>query len=83
VTVPTEVFRNLEPFTVRPAQRVFLDFDDAIGRRRWTNQLRDSLTIMGPPGYGKTSGLLIPSLLTCRRPSNRHVNARGPAALRR
>lgn len=62
--IPAELLRGLEKFTVRPANRVFLGFDDHTGERRWTNDLRDSLAIIGPPGYGKTSGLLIPSLLT-------------------
>ncbi|MEV6967570.1 TraM recognition domain-containing protein [Hamadaea sp. NPDC051192] len=55
---------GLQPFAVRPTRRLFLGFDDATGQRRWTNQLRDSLAIVGPPGYGKTSGVLIPNLLS-------------------
>lgn len=34
------------------------------GRRAWTTNLRDSMGIIAPPGYGKTSGLIVPNILS-------------------
>lgn len=52
----------LPDFPVRLRPQIFLGFDPAIGEPRWTHD-RDSVGIVGPSGYGKTSGLLIPALL--------------------
>ncbi|NYH55292.1 type IV secretory pathway TraG/TraD family ATPase VirD4 [Nocardiopsis arvandica] len=46
-----------------PRQQVFLGRDPADGHKRvWSSQ-SDSVGIIGPPRYGKTAGLIIPSLL--------------------
>ena len=49
---------------LRPRRQLFLghQLQDG-GRRAWTTNLRDSMAIIAPPGYGKTSGLMVPNIL--------------------
>lgn len=51
------------PITLR--EQVFLGFNDAATgtwKRAWSNP-RDAVGVIGPPGYGKTAGLVIPAVL--------------------
>lgn len=48
---------------LRPEHRLFLGLDPAQEHKRVWSSTSDSLGIVGPPRYGKTSGLIIPSLL--------------------
>lgn len=68
-TTDTHVDLTVSPFLLRPTNRLFLGFDDATGQRRWTNTLRDGLAIVGPPGYGKTAGIVIPNALSWDGPA--------------
>lgn len=56
-------------FTVEPARRVFIGFDPTTGERLWTGQARDAVGIVGPPGYGKSSGVIIPALMAWNGPA--------------
>ncbi|WP_163511239.1 type IV secretory system conjugative DNA transfer family protein [Fodinicola acaciae] len=54
----------IPPFQVAGRQQVFLGWDaDGAYRRCWSAP-EDSVGIVGPPRYGKTSGLIIPTLLS-------------------
>lgn len=53
----------LPPFDLRPRDRVFLGWDcDGRYERCWSSP-EDSIGIIGPPRYGKTSGLIVPAVL--------------------
>jgi type IV secretion system protein VirD4 len=57
-------------FEVTPQRSLFLGHDPADGGRRlWTNDLRDSLGVVAPPGYGKTLGVIAPSVLAWDGPA--------------
>jgi type IV secretory pathway TraG/TraD family ATPase VirD4 len=63
MTVPQ--LAELPPFTVQPRRQVYLGMDPADGYRRcWTGDLRDSVGIVAPPGYGKSSGVIIPAIMS-------------------
>lgn len=49
-------------FMVRPRAQLYLGLNPANGNRKFST-VEDSLGILGPPRYGKTSGLLIPIAL--------------------
>jgi type IV secretory pathway TraG/TraD family ATPase VirD4 len=48
---------------LRPEHRVYLGLDPAEGYKRVWSSPSDSVGVVGPPRYGKTSGIIIPSLL--------------------
>ncbi len=48
---------------IRPERRVYLGLDPHDGHVPLWSAPRDSIAVIGPPGYGKTSGVLIPALL--------------------
>ncbi|RNL80728.1 type IV secretory system conjugative DNA transfer family protein [Halostreptopolyspora alba] len=48
---------------IRPERRVYLGQDPHDGHVPLWSAPRDSVAVVGPPGYGKTSGVLIPALL--------------------
>lgn len=52
----------IEPFQVQPRDQVFLGFDEAQRFSRCWSANEDSVGIVGPPRYGKSSGLVIPSV---------------------
>ncbi|WP_306366644.1 type IV secretory system conjugative DNA transfer family protein [Nocardiopsis sp. CC223A] len=56
-------FPPLPAEDLEPRQRVFLGRDPNDGHRRVWSSASDSVGVIGPPRYGKTAGLIIPSLL--------------------
>jgi len=62
-------FAPLAPFEVSTGQRLFLGMDPADGHRPLWAGPRESVGIIGPPGYGKTSGLIVPMGLTWDGPA--------------
>ncbi|GAA3768611.1 type IV secretory system conjugative DNA transfer family protein [Plantactinospora mayteni] len=50
-------------FDVRPRANVFLGWNHLGGYTRFWSAPEDSVGIVGPPRYGKTSGLIVPSVL--------------------
>ncbi|WP_432830036.1 type IV secretory system conjugative DNA transfer family protein [Dactylosporangium sp. CA-092794] len=58
----------LPAFQVEPRPHVYLGLDPADGHRRCWSGPEDSVGIVGPPRYGKTSGLIIPTLMTWAGP---------------
>lgn len=59
----TTTFGRIPPFRVTPRPHVFLGWDPAQGYERCWTKPEDSVGIVGPPRYGKSSGLVIPSVL--------------------
>ncbi|GAA0356763.1 type IV secretory system conjugative DNA transfer family protein [Actinoallomurus spadix] len=59
----TDEWPPLPPFRIQPRQQVFLGWDPADAYRKCWSGRSDSIGIVGPPRYGKTSGLIIPSVL--------------------
>ena len=57
-----KVFDPLPAFQVRQRPQIFLGIDPSSVTPCWT-QRRDSVGLVGPPGYGKTSGVIIPALM--------------------
>lgn len=56
-------FTPLPPFDVVPRGQVFLGLNPANGYRRcWANR-RDAVGVIAPPGYGKTSSVVIPAVM--------------------
>ncbi len=54
----------IPPFELRLEPHVFLGFDPGDNwRQLTTTDARDSVGIIGPPGYGKTAGVLLPAIL--------------------
>lgn len=53
----------LPPFRVVPRPHVFLGWDAANNHEKCWSQPEDSVGIVGPPRYGKSSGLVVPSML--------------------
>jgi len=53
----------LPPFEVDGRQRVFLGWDASDGYKRCWSEPEDSVGIVGPPRYGKTAGLIVPSVM--------------------
>ncbi|MBE8524312.1 type IV secretory system conjugative DNA transfer family protein [Amycolatopsis sp. H6(2020)] len=53
----------IPPFRVDPRRQVFLGWDARAGYQRCWSAPEDSVGIVGPPRYGKTSGLIIPSVM--------------------
>jgi type IV secretory pathway TraG/TraD family ATPase VirD4 len=59
----TELLALCPPPDLMPREAVFLGHDVAGDYQRgWTAQLRDSVALVGPPGYGKTAGIIIPAV---------------------
>nr|BFE55643.1 type IV secretory system conjugative DNA transfer family protein [Dactylosporangium thailandense] len=58
----------LPPLRVEPRHQVYLGLDPADGLRRCWSSPEDSVGIVGPPRYGKTSGLIIPALMNWAGP---------------
>jgi len=58
----------LPPFDLRPRPQVFLGWDCQESYQRCWSTPEDSVGIVGPPRYGKTSGLIIPALLYWQGP---------------
>lgn len=50
-------------FDPSPRQSVFLGWNHLDGHKRCWSAPEDSVGVVGPPRYGKTSGLIIPSVL--------------------
>src|SRR5262249_46190726 len=50
-------------FTVEPRRQVYLGLDPNDGHKRCWAGPEDSVGIVGPPRYGKTSGLIVPALM--------------------
>lgn len=48
-------------FAVQPKYELYLGLVDSLDAARWALQ-QDSIAVLGPPRYGKTSGVLIPQL---------------------
>src|SRR4051812_4200218 len=59
----TDQWPRLPPFQFTPRQQVFLGWDPADSYRKCWSDRSDSVGIVGPPRYGKTSGLIIPSVV--------------------
>lgn len=53
----------IPPFETAPRRAVFLGWDARGGYKRCWSAPEDSVGIIGPPRYGKTSGLIIPTVL--------------------
>ncbi|SRR6266508_3852352 len=51
------------PFDLDLRRRIFLGWDAQDGYKRCWSEPEDSVGIVGPPRYGKTSGLIIPSIM--------------------
>lgn len=51
------------PVRLRPENRVYLGLDPNDGYKRVWSHPADSVGVVGPPRYGKTSGVVIPALL--------------------
>ncbi|MET7399249.1 type IV secretory system conjugative DNA transfer family protein [Dactylosporangium sp. NPDC005572] len=66
-TQPTRA--PLPPFQVEPRTQVYLGLDPADGLRRCWTSPEDSVGIVGPPRYGKTSGIIIPTLMSWAGPA--------------
>lgn len=56
-------FPATPPMRLRPEQRVYLGLDPADGYTRVWSTGTDSVGVVGPPRYGKTSGIITPALL--------------------
>ncbi|MGH3657086.1 MAG: type IV secretory system conjugative DNA transfer family protein [Micromonosporaceae bacterium] len=54
---------QIPPFDVTGRRRVFLGWDARDGYKRCWSEAEDSVGIVGPPRYGKTSGLIVPSVM--------------------
>ncbi|MFI5732680.1 type IV secretory system conjugative DNA transfer family protein [Kribbella sp. NPDC051587] len=54
---------QIPPFGLEPRRQVFLGWDARGGYKRCWSAPEDSVGIVGPPRYGKTSGLIIPSVM--------------------
>ncbi|MFE1100697.1 type IV secretory system conjugative DNA transfer family protein [Nocardiopsis alba] len=59
----TELFAPLPPTRLDLRNRVYLGLDPADGYKRVWSAPEDSVGLIGPPRYGKTSGVIIPTLL--------------------
>ncbi|HWS38987.1 MAG TPA: type IV secretory system conjugative DNA transfer family protein [Actinoplanes sp.] len=59
----TVTWPPIPPFDLRPRDRVFLGWDADGGYQRCWSEPEDSVGIVGPPRYGKTSGLIIPTVM--------------------
>ncbi|MET7423403.1 type IV secretory system conjugative DNA transfer family protein [Dactylosporangium sp. NPDC005555] len=59
----------LPPFQVEPRRQVYLGLDPGDGLRRCWSGPEDSVGVIGPPRYGKTSGLIIPALMSWAGPA--------------
>lgn len=53
----------IPPFQVTPRPNVFIGWDQARNYEKCWSGPEDSVGIIGPPRYGKSSGLVIPSVL--------------------
>ncbi len=62
-------FPPLPHFDVVPGQRVYLGLDPADGYRPCWSAAEDSIGVVGPPRYGKSSGVLMPTLMTWDGPA--------------
>lgn len=61
--MPSPEFAPLPPVQLRPEHRVYLGLDPADGYKRVWSKPSDSVGVVGPPRYGKTSGIILPTLL--------------------
>ncbi|MEU5857882.1 MULTISPECIES: type IV secretory system conjugative DNA transfer family protein [Nocardiopsis] len=59
----TETFAPAPPVRLDLRDRVYLGLDPADGYKRVWSSPADSVGVVGPPRYGKTSGIIIPTLL--------------------
>jgi type IV secretory pathway TraG/TraD family ATPase VirD4 len=59
----TETFAPIPPVELTPRHRVYLGLDPNDGYKRVWSSPSDSVGVVGPPRYGKTSGIIIPTLL--------------------
>ncbi|GIF41860.1 type IV secretory system conjugative DNA transfer family protein [Actinoplanes xinjiangensis] len=56
-------FPPIDSFTVTARQAVYLGLDPLDGHRPCWSNSSDSVGVVGPPRYGKSSGILIPTLM--------------------
>lgn len=56
-------FTPIPPVRLSPRTRVYLGLDPGDGYKRVWSAPEDSVGVVGPPRYGKTSGVIIPTLL--------------------
>lgn len=59
----TATFEPVPPVRLRPEHRVYLGLDPNDGYKRVWSGRSDSVGVVGPPRYGKTSGIILPALL--------------------
>ncbi|MGZ0149496.1 type IV secretory system conjugative DNA transfer family protein [Kribbella sp. WER1] len=59
----SQAWPQIPPFGVEPRRQVFLGWDARGGYKRCWSAPEDSVGIVGPPRYGKTSGLIVPTVL--------------------
>jgi type IV secretion system protein VirD4 len=52
------------PFRVVPRRQVYLGLDPNDGYRPCWSAIEDSVGVVGPPRYGKSSGVVIPAIMT-------------------
>lgn len=62
--MPAPQFPPLPSFEVTGRRQVFLGWDANDAYRRCWSAPEDSVGIVGPPRYGKTSGLILPTVLS-------------------
>jgi type IV secretion system protein VirD4 len=65
----TVEFAPLPPFDLVPREVVYLGLDPADGLRPCWTTPEDSVGIIGPPRYGKSSGVIVPALLAWDGPA--------------
>jgi hypothetical protein len=57
-------FAPLPPFEVVPRRQVYLGLDPQDAYRPCWSATEDSVGVVGPPRYGKSSGVIIPAIMT-------------------
>jgi type IV secretion system protein VirD4 len=57
-------FPPLPPFQVVPRRQVYLGLDPQDGYQPCWSAEQDSVGIVGPPRYGKSSGVIIPAIMS-------------------
>jgi type IV secretion system protein VirD4 len=60
----TVVRTAIPPFTIEPRRQIYLGMDPRDRYRRCWASPDESVGLIGPPGFGKSSGIVIPTLMT-------------------